>query len=506
MHYKWRSAAAALSVSALLLTGCSASGGDDAELSSLNIMAPYFSPTPPAADDPIETALSKLTGVDINVRWSPNADYTSQTNVVLAGDDVPDVMVVQNKTQGFIQTAEAGGFWDLTEYIKSGAYPNLVPADEDVQDAAGVNGKVYGVYRARDLIRYVVFLRADWLKNLGLETPKTTEDLIKVAQAFSENDPDGNGKKDTYGLLNNSWSGIGKATPLDAIETWYGAGNVWRDDDGKLVPTWSTKEWRQALDYNREMFTKGWMNPDFPTADLTKVNEKFLNGEAGMILGVSSWAAEIYALAQKTHPETAENMITIAPQPSGPNGDFALPTAGYSGFLSIPKSTIDTEAKLKKVLEALNDMNSEDGQRLLNNGIEGTNYTVQDGAAKYDPAQQDLTSHVQQAWLQLNTSVNGTKYLPKLPASDYEKNVADKIKNYAAEDLGKAELNPAAGLVSPTYTTNAAQLDQIISDARMQYIVGAIDASGLDAAIQKWHQSGGDKVIAEFNDLYKPVS
>jgi putative aldouronate transport system substrate-binding protein len=506
MQHKWLSAAAVLGVGSLLLTGCSASTPEDAELTSLSIMGTYFSPTPPEADDQIETALSELTGVDINMRWSPNADYNAQTNVVLAGDDVPDVMVVQGKTQGFIQTAEAGGFWDLTEYIKSGDYPNLVPSDPAIQEAASVNGKVYGVYRARDLVRYVVILRADWLKNLGLETPKTTEELMKVAQAFSEKDPDGNGADDTYGLMNNTWSGIGKNTPLDAIEVWHGAGNVWRDDDGELVPTWLTDEWRESLDYSKEMFAKGWMNPDFPTTDLTKVNEQFLTGKAGMLIGVSSWTSELYAQAKQINPENADNLIALAGQPAGPNGDFALPTAGYSGFLAIPKAKVNSEAKLKQVLKVLNEMNSAEGQRLLNNGIEGVNYTVQDGAAKYDPAQQELTSSVQLAWLQLNTSVNGVQYYPKLPASDYEAELTDTIKKLAAEDLEKIELNPAAGLVSPTYITNASQLDQIISDARMQYIVGALDEAGLDAAIEKWRQSGGDKVIAEFNELYKPAN
>jgi putative aldouronate transport system substrate-binding protein len=97
-------------------------------------------------------------------------------------------------------------------------------------------------------------------------------------------------------------------------------------------------------------------------------------------------------------------------------------------------------------------MNSEDGQRLLNNGIEGVNYTVEEGAAKYAPEQKDLTAHVQQAWLQLNMSVNGVKYLPKLPASDYEAATTDTIKKFAAEDLEKIALNPAAGGRRPRLT------------------------------------------------------
>lgn len=502
MRKKWLPAAAVASLGALVLTGCTPSSSADGELKSMTIMATYFSPTAPDANDPVETALSDLTGVDINMRWAPNADYQAQTNVVLAGDDVPDVMVIQSKTQGFIQTAEAGGFWDLTDYIKSGEYPNLVPADESVQEAASLNGKVYGIYRARDRVRYSIILRADWLEKLGLEKPTTTDELMEVARAFSEEDPDGNGIDDTYGLLNNSWSGIGKDTPLDAMEVWFGAGNVWNDEGGKLVPAWYTDEWKQALDYSKKMFSKGYMNPDFPTTDLTKVNENFISGKAGILVGVSSWWTELYNLAKQTNPELAEKFITLQDQPSGPNGDFALPTAGYSGFLAVPKARVQTEAQLKQVLKVLNELNSEKGQRLLYNGIEGTNYSIQDGAASYDPSQQELTSHVQLAWLQVNMAVNGQKYLLPRPKSEFEAKTTDLVKELAGKDLPKIVTNPAAGLASKTYITNASQLDQIVSDARMQYIVGAIDESGLRAAIDKWRQSGGDKVIEEYNELY----
>ena len=43
-------------------------------------------------------------------------------------------------------------------------------------------------------------IRKDWLDKLGLEVPTTPEELLAVAKAFTEQDPDGNGKNDTYGL------------------------------------------------------------------------------------------------------------------------------------------------------------------------------------------------------------------------------------------------------------------------------------------------------------------
>ena len=53
------------------------------------------------------------------------------------------------------------------------------------------------IYKAE---RKGIFIRKDWLENVGMEMPTTWEDLYNVAHAFTYDDPDGNGVKDTYGL------------------------------------------------------------------------------------------------------------------------------------------------------------------------------------------------------------------------------------------------------------------------------------------------------------------
>jgi putative aldouronate transport system substrate-binding protein len=46
----------------------------------------------------------------------------------------------------------------------------------------------------------MVWVRQDWLDKLGLEGPQTIDDIESIARAFIEQDPDGNGVADTYGL------------------------------------------------------------------------------------------------------------------------------------------------------------------------------------------------------------------------------------------------------------------------------------------------------------------
>ncbi|GAA4784535.1 extracellular solute-binding protein [Microbacterium gilvum] len=506
MSRRFLSVAALASVGALALTSCSAaSDGSDsgsADLDTLSIMAPYFSTTAPEDDDAVGEALAELTGVDLDMRWVPNADYGTQTNVVLAGDDIPDVMVIQNKDQGFIQTAQAGGFWDLTDHLASGDYPNLVSENPAVQEAASINGTVYGVYRARDVIRQSVILRADWLENLGLDLPETTDDLREIARAFTEDDPDGNGQDDTTGLIEINWPSVGTGSFYDAIDVWFGSGNVWRDDDGTLTPAWLTDEWRESLEYQKEFVDSGWVNADFATKEGTTWNQSFMNGEGGIIIDVQSRAAEIVNLLRDTDPEGFDSYVALAGQLEGPDGTYALPTAGYSGFLAIPKARVQTEEQLKAVLEVLDALNTEDGQRLLNNGIEGENYVEEDGFAVYDDAQAEQTALVTGAWAQLGMAVGGYEGLTAKPATDYDAELAQRRLDLQAEDVENAVYNPAAGLLSETYVTSQTQLDQIIADARVQYLAGELDDAGLEAALERWRASGGDQVTAELQELY----
>ncbi|KAA9089634.1 extracellular solute-binding protein [Microbacterium radiodurans] len=504
MQHRPRLAALALvTAGAVALAGCSA-GTDDAasdSLDSLSMMVPYLVTNAPSADNEIQQKLEEIAGVGLDINWVPNSSYGDKTNITLAGDDVPHVMVIQGKDPGFVRNAEAGAFWDLTDYLDD--YPNLSTTFPEVQRAASVNGKVYGIFRARDVMRASVIIRKDWLENLGLEAPETTEDLYAVAKAFTEQDPDGNGADDTYGLIIPKWPGaIGTSSPYDVIETWYGAGNRWTERGGELVPNFTTDEWLDAVDYEKRLVDEGLVNPDYATFDSANWNEPFLNGKGGIIIDVHSRAGVLVSLFKESDPEGFANYVDITGNLVGPDGELhAHPTTGYSGFLAIPKAQVRTEEQLRTVLEVLDKLNSAEAGPVLNNGIEGVTYTLDgDLAVPVDDAPQTLKDAVL-SYSQLGMNVTGFQgYQPK-QASEFEQELYDKRRAIEASDLESAVYDPAAAFVSPTYISQGAQLDTIVSDARIQYIAGQIDRAGLTSAIDRWRSSGGDTIITEINEL-----
>ncbi|WP_404434694.1 extracellular solute-binding protein [Microbacterium lacus] len=506
-HSRKLSSLALITAGAITLAGCAAGGesaepADAAELETLSIMAPFLVTNAPTAGNDIELALEEVIDVDLDITWVPNSSYEDKTNITLAGDDIPQVMVIQGKSPGFVRNAQAGAFWELTDYLDD--YPNLKSTYPEVQAAASVNGEVYGVFRARDVMRAAVIVRKDWLANVGMEMPKTTDDLYEIAKAFTEEDPDGNGADDTYGIIIPKWPGaIGTNSPYDVMETWFGAGNRWTERDGELVPSFTTDEFLEGVEYEKTLIDEGLVNPDYATFDSATWNEPFLNGKGGIIIDVHSRAGVLMSLFKQQNPDTFDQFVDVSGNLEGPDGELhAHPTTGYSGFLAVPKTNVRTEAELRGVLEVLNAMNSPEAGPILNNGIEGETYTVEgDLAVAITDAPQTLKDDVL-SFSQLGMNVGGFQgLLPKQP-SDYEQEMYDKRKEIEASDLEFATFDPASPYVSPTYVSKGAQLDVIVSDARLQYIAGQIDLNALKSAIELWRTSGGNDVIAEVNELY----
>jgi putative aldouronate transport system substrate-binding protein len=102
-------------------------------------------------------------------------------------------------------------------------------------------------------------------------------------------------------------------------------------------------------------------------------------------------------------------------------------------------------------------------------------------------------------------NVAGYNAHPIQPRTEFLGELGELRLQLQEEDAANAVFNPAAGLVSDTYTTNGTQLDNIIGDARIQYLAGQIDEAGLDAAVELWRTSGGDQVTTEINELYSQL-
>ena len=133
------------------------------------------------------------------------------------------------------------------------------------------------IYKAE---RKGIFIRTDWLDNLGLEIPTTWEELYNVAHAFTYDDPDGNGVNDTFGL-----TGDGMGT-LRYFFSSTGVSNIYwnRDDDGNWFFGPMDDRNIEILEWLRKMYEDGSIDPDFGGIKWEDGLKTFCSNSAGMCL------------------------------------------------------------------------------------------------------------------------------------------------------------------------------------------------------------------------------
>lgn len=484
-----------------MFSGCgsskgSTSGGEDDK--TITIMAPLVSADAPAKDSQVEKKLEELTGYNVDITWVPNSSYGDKVSITMASDKVPDLMVIQGKDAATISNVKKGAFWKLGDYVKD--YENLSQADPEIQLNASFNGDVYGIYRARDVIRSCVAFRKDWLDKLGLKVPTTLDEFNNVLEKFKDADPDGDGENDTNGMVVPKWPGsLNSNSPFDEMAVWFGAPNTTEVKDGKVVPDFMTDEYMKSLDYFKELYDKGLMNQDFAVLDSDKWEDPFVNGKAGVIVDTQSRAASLNKKMIDKYGDDGKNgdsYVAITGNIATENCDKILPTTGYSGMLMVPKQSVKSEEKLKKILDFVDKINSEEVNNLLNIGIEGVHYTMEDG--KYVPTTDQSLLNEIAAFAQLSTDVRGYEVPKKSTGSQLEKD----RKDIMTKGVDKAVFNPCASLISDVYASKGAQLQNIMNDARIQYIAGQIDKDGYEAAEKQWLSTGGQEYIDELNKLY----
>lgn len=465
----------------------------------LNIMLPIFKTNYPKDDSPVAAEIEKRTNTNIHFEWVPNSSYPDKFNITLASGKLPHLIYVHDvKSSSFVNAAKSGAFWEVTKYLKD--YKNLGQANPVILNNSSVDGKNYGIYRSRTLGRNGIIFRKDWLDNVGMKEPKTIDDFYNMLKAFKEKDPDKNGKDDTYGLVLVKWTGQW-ASGFDTMKLWFGAPNKWGVTDGKLVPEHQTEGYLEALKFMRKLYEEKLINQDFAVFDSAKWTDPIVNNQAGVIVDVTDNAArtddKIHAALKKEGKDNPDihymsNMIGV----EGKNGLKALPTSGYSGLLAIPKSTVKTEEELKRILAFLDQLNEADMQELTSFGLEGKHYTLEGDAVVTSKDTALLESEVEG----LNQMV---PYIPENRGKTVKQTPLRVQTTKIQKEAEKVIVpNPAEPFISTVYSQKGPQLDNIINDARIKFIVGQSDEAALKAAFDLWKKSGGDDLVKEMNDLY----
>ncbi len=477
----------------------------------ITMLVPFYADQPPVGTvgeegNPVLEAVEKLYNVDLQITYAPQGDFVQKFNTVMASNDQPMVMVVTSgltTNSAYLDYCQFGVFWDLTDLL-----PQYEVFQKDLLTpyaltVTAVGGRNYLFPFLVSSARVAMLYRQDWLEKLGMKVPTTAAEFYEMAKRFTEDDPDGNGQKDTYGYAyiddaNKELTYAG----FDTLAVALGTPNRWgKDAEGKIMPYFTFKEYKDTLNLFKDMYDNGYMNTDFA---LVKGNDKHLplaEGKAGSMFTTATNGrypgGKYDSLFENVTPTAQIGRNYLLNDPNGnPVINSTLSMGGMGGLL-IPKASVKDEATVKRILDFLAALRAQgEGDKLITVGVKDLHYTENaDGTITISDEQRQL--RVSDGSSEVFASIvprRVVNYDYGQGLTDVDRITAEFVANepYAVPDL-------SVGKLTPDQLNLDASIATIISDARVQYIMGQIDEAGFDKAVAEWMDQGGKDLIEAVN-------
>lgn len=485
-------------------------------------------------NNPVTRWQEETLGIIQKYQWTlTDADNALETRIQLAlssGEELPDVLSINSDTL-LATLIESGRIMNIDEAFDKFATKRVKRAYElnpTVWYYVKKDGKKWGLPSIVD--GFVgdtnMWIRQDWLDGLGLQVPKTLEELEAVLEAFTNGDPDKNGAKDTYGVAvgANSGNQMPLSDWMGDIQFIFGEDQpyMWLlGGDGKLSYGSIQPKIKRGLEVLQKWYTKGYISPDFVTHDASKAAGEFTSGKAGVFFA-PGWCGG-WPVGNGVDQAKSEGMVFNPqpyPLPSGLDGE----TGRTGSPLCYRKYVFRQGFERMDVIFRLWDIyyggNEEDPQYPFAKGYgEGYDYKTVDGKTTWSLPEGSIElgdyrlvgpgttpPHVMEGPNIYQRVMQGKK------DNIYEQKMADTsgelfIKGYASvlSQLDKDVPHIFVGLPTPTMADKFAGLKKLEEEAQLKIIVGEKPVDFFDEFVKQWLEGGGTKITEEVNQWYEQV-
>ncbi len=348
------------------------------ELVELRVMRDENPNQPIKADTVKLQTIQELLNVKLVIDAPPKASYTDKKSVMIATDDMPDIMYVEFKDVQ--QYARDGMFVNLSDYRDQ--MPNLftlLDADPSMAASATVDGDYYAaptLYRHNPdeaLSGNLVNVRTDLLAKYDLPVPTTWDELLDTMIALKEKEPN------LIGMTNRK-AGNTTATrklmdciayPLGSYSSMY----IDHELDGKWHYGPAHENFKAVLTYLNKMWNAGVLDPDYASMTKDLWTEKLSSGQAFCTVDNDGVVRNFNVALQTIDPSAKLEVIPSLTNSLGyaRNTTYALDRPENCWVISASSKNIDLAVKF------LDWCYSEQGTDVNNLGKEGVTYDVVDG-------------------------------------------------------------------------------------------------------------------------------
>ena len=475
--------------------------------------------------------------IEIVYDWvTSSSDFDEKMNLCIGSGTIPELMNV-----------------NATQYRALLKYDMIQPLDQYFDDYASDALKGYVESGGEELKKCIsndkgemmaipapnitaggineMWIRQDWLDNLGLEVPRTWDELVTVAEAFVTQDPDGNGEADTIGILGPSNSDHmnaigGNQYGLDPLfSSFQSYPQYWlQDEDGTVKYGSIQPETRTALEKIQKLYTDKLIDTEMLVRNDSK--EPLLAGKVGIFFG-PWWCG--YTVADATLAGEADWRAYFTPLAEDGNyyTHMAEPTTKY---VVASKSCKNPEAAFKIINYLI-----KNEQQWVADGISSTEmgtsdfyplFNVYDNADEIEVSYDVLTKYLAGEITMddvdfsrhklLKGDMEAVMELKKEPYDDFS------LDNWNLDsDLAKGNLPRLVSILvgeapsvndkyipvynayngqTETMQTKWANLKKMEEETFAKIVMGKADISEFDTFVENWKNQGGDQILKEIND------
>jgi len=328
---------------------------------------------------PVWNLVQEITGVNIDWQLSPDANAydTSMKTRLAAGQQLPDMLRIPGTVSDAVKYAQEGILSPLSELIDIYA-PNtrrLYAENPSIEASSRApEGEIYFLinYLLGNENSNLVMLRADWLRDLGLEQPTTLDEWYNILKTVKESDVNNTGRDDI----------IAFGGQIDYFQSAFDmtsrGGYYWYDDTGKVYFYAMHPNFKSYLEFVNKLYEESLLDPSYGSGQ-SKVNELRVQNK---VFVSGSWAAEAdfrdSELKAAGFPDADWQYLIPPKSPSGSLAFSTLNTARATQRYGITKDSQHPDVAMRffDFIYA-----SEQGTRITLCGIEGEDWYV-DNAGK----------------------------------------------------------------------------------------------------------------------------
>ncbi|MDD3261339.1 MAG: extracellular solute-binding protein [Oscillospiraceae bacterium] len=444
-------------------------------------------------------------------------NYESELELEVSNGKIPDVMVVTSRDflKKLVQNDLVANLTDAYQTCCSPRIRDMYKSYSGLLQSVTFNGKIMALPETSiENGPNLLWLRKDWLTKLGLNPPKTLDDLETILKAFVQRDPGASSAGHTLGLVcrSNLMDDTGACYSINPIFEQFGAyPRRWvRGTDGKLVYGSVMPGAQKALAKLQTWYREGLIDANFPLRQDDNLGDLVAQGRVGALFGW--WWAPNDPLIRSVQKDSAADWEPYLLLNSG-SGVKTTSTAASQRYIVVRKGYSHPEV-IMKIMSTLydyaryQDPSPTTLESYFSHNVGSTatplvlNCDYSDAAvrttrhiqaAMQGTLQTDRLSMLERAYYRTCKSYLAAKKKEPLQWAAYTSRIT------AVNRLIRCKISYVDEDCSFEDSTPSDKLSKLEQETYLRIITGSQPVSAFDSFVQNWYNQGGAELTTRAN-------